>query len=268
MESKSLNDISAFLVDLDGVVYRGEHLLPGGKAFVEWLDANNKKYLFLTNNSFASDTQVIAKLARLGITTDAAHVLGAGQAAVQNIARRFPGGTVYVVGEQPLIDMVRAHGLNVAPFYAHRADAILVGLDRTLNYEKLTGAVMAIRAGAAFVAVNRDPLLPIANDIIPGCGAMVAAIEASSETAPEVIGKPEPGLLREAMHTLGSQPQETIMIGDNLGVDIKGGIAASTHTLLVLSGKETRASLEKSLIRPERVYENLAVLLDDILDPL
>jgi HAD superfamily hydrolase (TIGR01457 family) len=265
MESKSLNDnISTFLIDLDGVVYRGDQLLPGARAFVAWLDANHKKYLFLTNNSFASEAQVIGKLARLGIATDPAHVLGAGQAAVQYIARRFPRGTVYVVGEQPLIDMVQAYGLNVAPLAAHRADAILVGLDRTFNYEKLTGAVMAIRAGAAFIAVNRDPLLPIAEGVIPGCGGMVAAIEASSETAPEVIGKPEPGLLREAMHVLGSQPQETIMIGDNLGVDIKGGIAAGTHTLLVLSGKETRASLEKSLIRPEHVYEDLAALLDDI----
>lgn len=265
---KLLDGITTYLIDLDGVVYRGELLLPGAKAFIEWLDANNKKYLFLTNNSFASEAQVIAKLAHLGITTDASHVLGAGQAAVQYIARRFPRGTVYVVGEQPLIDMVQAHGLNVAPLDARRADAILVGLDRTFNYEKLTGATMAIRAGAAFIAVNRDPLLPIAEGVIPGCGAMVSAIEASSETAPEVIGKPEPGLLREAMHMLDSQPQETIMIGDNLGVDIKGGIVAGTHTLLVLSGKETHASLEKSLIRPERVYENLAALLDDIFDPL
>jgi HAD superfamily hydrolase (TIGR01457 family) len=268
MESKSLNNISTFLIDLDGVVYRGEHLLPGAKAFVEWLDANHKKYLFLTNNSFASEVQVIEKLARLGITTNPTHVLGAGQAAVQYIARRFPGGTVYVVGEQPLMDMVQAHGLNVVPLDTHRADAILVGLDRTFSYEKLTGAVMAIRAGAAFIAVNRDPLLPIAEDVIPGCGAMVSAIEASSETAPEVIGKPEPGLLREAMHMLDTQPQETIMIGDNLGVDIKGGIAAGTHTLLVLSGKETQASLEKSPIRPEHVYENLAALLDDIFKHL
>lgn len=268
MESKPLNDINTFLIDLDGVVYRGEHLLPGAKAFIKWLDTNNKKYLFLTNNSFASEVQVIEKLARLDITTDATHVLGAGQAAVQYIARRFPGGTVYVVGEQPLIDMVQAHGLIAAPPTARQADAILVGLDRAFNYEKLSGATMAIRAGAAFIAVNRDPLLPIAEGVIPGCGAMVSAIEASSEMAPEVIGKPEPGLLREAMHMLDSQPQETIMIGDNLGVDIKGGIAADTHTLLVLSGKETQASLEKSLIRPERVYENLAALLDDIFDPL
>ncbi len=259
-----LPSYTTFLIDLDGVVYRGDQLIPGAKAFIEWLDNNHKKYVFLTNNSFASEVQVIEKLARLGIVTDGSHVLGAGQAAVQHIARRFPAGTVYVVGEQPLIEMTRAHGLRIASIDDHKADAVLVGLDRTFDYKKLDGATMAVRAGAAFIAINRDPLLPIVGSVIPGCGAMVAAIEASSEIQPEVVGKPEPLLLQEAMHKLDSQPGDTVMIGDNIGVDIKGGIAAGTHTLLVLSGKDNAASLAKSTIKPELVYEDLATIMDDI----
>ncbi len=268
---------TTYLIDLDGVIYRGEELLPGAKKFVAWLDATHKKYLFLTNNSFSSDTQVIAKLARLGITTNASHVLGAGQAAVKNIARRFPNATVYIVGEQPLIDMVRSYDLHVfeqqeqpakIPTDPHApvsrlAEAVLVGLDRTFDYKKLTGAVTAIRGGAVFVAINRDPLLPIEGDIIPGCGAMVAAIEASSSTKPEVVGKPEPTLLQEAMHTLDSQPDETIMIGDGLDTDIAGGLAAHTHTLLVLSGKDSRADLAKSPFKPEYVYDDIAAVVRD-----
>src|SRR5579859_3742182 len=103
-------DYSTYLIDLDGVVYRGEELLPGAREFVDWLDANHKNYLFPTNNSFASEAQVVSKLTRLGIATDNSHVLGAGQAAVQNIARRFPGANVYVIGEAPLRDMELAHG--------------------------------------------------------------------------------------------------------------------------------------------------------------
>jgi len=255
---------TTYLIDLDGVVYRGDQLISGAKTFIEWLDNNHKNYLFLTNNSFASEVQVIAKLARLGIVTDGSHVLGAGQAAVQNIARRFPGGKVYVVGEQPLIDMTNAYGLHVANIDEHKADAVLVGLDRKFDYKKLDSATMAIRAGAAFIAINRDPLLPIVGSVVPGCGAMVAAIEASSEVHPEVIGKPEPILLQEAMRKLDSQPDETVMIGDNIGVDIKGGIAAGTHTLLVLSGKDTRESLAKATIKPDLVYEDLAEVMDDI----
>lgn len=259
-----LDNLTTFLIDLDGVVYRGEEILPGAKDFISWLDAHNKKYIFLTNNSFASESQVITKLAHMDITTNKSHVLGAGQAAVQNIARRFPGGTVYVVGEQPLTNMVIAHGLKPADHNAHNADAVLVGLDRAFDYKKLTGAALAIRNGAAFIAINRDPLLPIAGGIVPGCGAMVAAIETSSETKPEIIGKPEPTLLQEAMRKLNSLPDETVMIGDNIGVDIKGGIAAGTHTLLVFSGKDTPASLAQSTIKPEFVYKDLAAMMEDV----
>jgi HAD superfamily hydrolase (TIGR01457 family) len=255
---------TTYLIDLDGVVYRGEELIPGAKEFIAWLDSSQKKYLFVTNNSFASETQVLAKLARLGIKSDESHVMGAGQAAVQNIARRFPGASVYVVGEQPLFDLVHEYGLHAADRDAQKADVVLVGLDRAFDYKTLTNAVLAVRAGAVFIAINRDPLLPIVGGVIPGCGAMVGAIEGGSCTRPEVVGKPEPTLLHEAMHRLNSQPDETVMIGDGLDTDIQAGVAAGTHTLLVLSGKDSRKDLERSPVKPEHVYENLAAVIADI----
>ncbi len=259
-----LPSFTTYLIDLDGVVYRGDELVPGAKEFISWLNATHKKYLFLTNNSFASDAQVLAKLIRLGIHADATHVLSAAQAAVQNIARRFPTATVYVVGETPLFELVRAHGLKIADPLAHSADIVLVGLDRNFNYQTLTDAVLAIRAGATFITINRDPLLPIAEGFIPGCGTMAAAIEAGSQVQPEVIGKPQPMLLQEAMRQLDSQPDETVMIGDGLEIDILAGKAAHTHTLLVLSGKDTRESLARSTIKPDYVYENLAAVMREI----
>jgi HAD superfamily hydrolase (TIGR01457 family) len=260
-----IQDLTTYLVDLDGVIYRGESLIPGAREFVNWLDTNHKKYLFLTNNSFASETQVIEKLKRLDITTTPEHVLGAAQATVQIIAQRYPGASVFVVGEQPLIDLVEAHHLKIANSDWQSADIILVGLDRYLDFQKITDATLAIRKGAKFIAINRDPLLPIAGGkLIAGCGTMVAAIEAGSETRPEVIGKPEPGLLREALAQLHSQATESIMIGDNLGVDIKAGIAAGTHTMLVFSGKDTPESLATSNIKPDFIYENVAALMRDI----
>ncbi len=255
---------TTYLIDLDGVIYRGNELLGGAREFVAWLTANGKKYLFLTNNSFASESEVLAKLARLGIASDAAHVLGAGQAAVQLVARRFPGSCVYVVGEQPLIDMLRAHSLQVAPLNARRADVVLVGLDRHFDYQKLTGAVLAVRAGAAFIAINRDPLLPVAGGTLPGCGTMAAAIEAGAGAAPQVVGKPEATLLQEAMRMLDSRPDETVMIGDSLTVDILGGRAAGTHTLLVLSGNSTPADVARSPFKPEHIYPDIAAVLAEV----
>src|SRR5437667_11682360 len=112
---------TTYLIDLDGVIYRGNELLPGAKEFVAWLQTHHKKFLFLTNNSFASETQVQEKLARLGIITDPSHLLGAGQAAVKNIARRFPHAILYLVGEPPLKDMLHEHQLRVADTESHVA---------------------------------------------------------------------------------------------------------------------------------------------------
>lgn len=255
---------TTYLIDLDGVVYRGNDLLPGAHEFIEWLADNQKKYLFLTNNSFATGAQILAKLGRMGIVTDEAHLLTAGQAAVQNIARRVHGGSVYVVGEQPLIDLVEAQGLSVVPTESAEADAVLVGLDRAFDYQKMANAANAIRAGALFVAINRDPVLPIAGGFIPGCGSLAAAIECSSGVSPEVVGKPEPMLLMEALEMLGSKAAETVMIGDGLAIDILAGQRAETHTLLVLSGSSSRADVEQSTIKPDHIYANLADVMKDL----
>nr|BBH89496.1 haloacid dehalogenase [Thermosporothrix sp. COM3] len=257
---------TTYLIDLDGVVYRGETLVPGAKDFISWLERTGKKYLFPTNNSFASEAQVVEKLNRLGIPAGKEHVLGAGQASVRNIARRFPGAHVFVIGEQPLIDMVIAYNLPLAREDASDADVVLVGLDRTITYQKLTAAVLAVRRGAHFIAINRDPLLPVAGGFTAGTGTMVAAIEAGSGVTPQVIGKPQPALLQEALNLLGSTPEETVMIGDGLEIDIKAGKAAGTHTMLVLSGKDSRESLARSPIKPDLVYENLGAALADVLE--
>lgn len=255
---------TTYLIDLDGVIYRGNELLPGAHEFIAWLDANQKKYLFLTNNSFASETQVLKKLSDLGISSNASHVLGAGQAAVQNIAHRFPSATVYLVGEEPMRNMLLEHHLKVAALDDSHADVVLVGLDRTFDYKKLTHAMQAIMAGATFIAVNHDPRLPIAGGLVPGCGAMVAAIEASCGIPPEVVGKPEPTLLQEAMRLLHSTPDETVMIGDTLSVDILAGKNAGTHTIFVLSGSNSLADEEKFQAKPDYIYQDVAALLKEL----
>ncbi len=257
---------TTYLIDLDGVVYRGNELLPGALDFVNWLTTYEKKYLFLTNNSFATGEQVLAKLARMGITTDTSHLLTAGQAAVQNIARRIPGGSVYVVGEQPLMDLVQAQGLSVVPSESAEADAVLVGLDRYFDYQKMANAADAIRAGALFVTINRDPVLPVAGGFLPGCGSLAAAIECASGASPEIVGKPEPMLLLEAMQLLNSRPDETVMVGDGLAIDILAGQNAGTHTLLVLSGSSSRADVERSTLKPDHIYLDLADVMKSLAE--
>jgi len=254
-------DYSTFLIDLDGVVFRGNQLCPGAREFVQWLDSKGKKYLFLTNGSAASQAQVSDKLTRLGIATDCDQVLGAGEAAVRNIARRFPGGRVYLVGELAMQELLLQHGLSLVNESSQSADVVLCCLDRAFDYAKLTGAVQALRGGAAFIAANRDALLPVDGSFLPGCGALVSAIEASSGIAPEVIGKPQTTLFLEAIRKLRSTPQDTVMIGDNLEIDVLGGKRAGAQTILLLSGVSKFSDLANAIVTPDHVYQNLATLL-------
>jgi len=262
----SIASYRTFLVDLDGVMYRGNHLLPGARAFVEWADASGRQTLFLSNNSFATVAEVAAKLARLGIPHPEERTMTAGQAAALAIAGRFPGGRVYALAvpsvaamlEQASLQVVWREHVEVPP-----PDAVLVGLDRTLTYERLSRGLRALLAGAAFYAVNRDPRLPVEDGFEPGTGAIVAALEYASGAMPIVIGKPAPGIVIQALHQLGARTEDALMIGDGLDLDIVAGHAAGVATALVLSGLTSaqEARLAQGTRRPQYIYADLAALL-------
>lgn len=264
-----MKNYANFILDLDGVIYRGEDLLPGARAFVEWADAAGRGLVFLSNNSFASPEQVAAKLARLGIPDPAPRVLTAGEAAVQYLAERFPGGRVYILGVPAIAEMARRHGLQ--PVWTESMEgptpqALLVGLDKTLTYEGLTFGLRAILAGAAFVAVNRDPTLPVEDGLNPGTGSIVAALEYSSDARAQIVGKPEPEIVLEALRFLGASRADTLLVGDSLVLDIAAGHAAGVDSALVLSGVATaaEAAAAPASLVPDYIFPNIAALLDAV----
>jgi HAD superfamily hydrolase (TIGR01450 family) len=169
------------------------------------------------------------------------------------------------VGEQSLITLVEAQGLSVTA--GREADAVLVGLDRSFDYQKMADAADAIRAGAIFVTINRDPVLPVVGGFLPGCGSLAAALECASGVSPQVVGKPEPMLLLEALQSLGSRPEETVMVGDGLAIDILAGQRAGAHTLLVLSGSSSLADVEQSSLKPDHIYADLAAVMEELTRP-
>ena len=232
-------DYRTYLLDLDGVIYRGNVLLPGARELVDWIDATGRKALYLSNNSFATPEEVAAKLARLGMPRPEERVFTAGQAAIQAIAERFPGGRVYMLTVPSLEPMAERAGLR--PVWRENMDgaipdAVMVGLDRSVTYDRLSRGLRAVLAGAAFIGVNRDPRLPVENGFEPGTGSLVAALEYASGKRAETIGKPAPGIVLEAMRLLAADPASTLMIGDGLDLDIVAGHAAQVTTALVLTG--------------------------------
>lgn len=259
-------NFSAYLLDLDGVVYRGNLLLPGAREFVEWIDSAGRKAAFVSNNSFATVEEVTEKLARLGTPRPEGRVVTAGSATIAKIAQRFPGGRVYPLTGSSMVTMLVSAGLK--PVWTEgedgpAPDAVLIGLDRTLTYERLARALNASLAGAALYAVNRDPRLPVERGFQPGTGAVVAAVEATTGRTCEMVGKPAPGILLDAVELLGVSAEQTLMIGDGLDLDIVAGHAAGMATALTLSGltSATEAATASGERKPDMVYEDLAGLL-------
>lgn len=261
-----MKDYQACLLDLDGVVYRGEQALPGARELVEWLDVTGRRPLYLSNNSFATPEQVAEKLSRLGMPRPEGRVLTAGWAASRMLARRLPGGDVYVLAVPSVAGMVAEAGLRVV--WADAEDgpmpqAVLVGLDRSLTYDRLRRGLRAIMGGAAFIAVNRDPRLPIEDGFEPGTGAIVTALEYASGHVAEIVGKPAPGIVFEALRQVGVAAEDALMVGDGLDLDVRAGHAAGVDTALVLTGLTTHAEAEAATgdRKPTYVFDDLHALL-------
>ncbi|MBF6589555.1 MAG: HAD-IIA family hydrolase [Ktedonobacterales bacterium] len=261
-----MDDYQTYLLDLDGVVYRGDRLLPGARELVAWLDATGRQVVYLSNNSLAAPEEVAAKLTRLGMPHPEGRVLTAGWAAVQAVARRFPGGRVFVLALPAIADLAQRAGLRPVAMDEPEMptpDAVVVGLDRSLTYARLRRAMRAILAGAAFIAVNRDPRLPVEDGFEPGTGALVAALEWSTGRDAEMIGKPAPGIVTQAMRQVGARPDQVLLVGDGLDLDMPAGHAAGVTTALVLTGL---ASAEQALAatgerKPDLVFADLPALL-------
>ena len=262
-----MRDFRAYLLDLDGVIYRGERRLPGARELVEWLDSSGRQALYLSNNSVQTPEEVAAKLARLDMPQPEGRVLTAGWAAMRMIAQRFPGGRIFVLGVPSVERMAERVGLR--PIWregvdGERPDVVLSALDRTLTYERLKRALKAILDGAEFYSVNRDPRLPVEDGFEPGTGAIAAALEYASGQRAEIVGKPAPGIVREAMRQLGVRPDETLMVGDGLDLDVVAGHAAGVTTALVLTGLTTaeQAHAATGDRSPDLVFADCAALLE------
>ncbi|SRR6266852_2888817 len=264
-----MKDFRACLLDLDGVIYRGDQLLPGARDFVHWLDVTGRQVLFVSNNSLATPIEVAEKLAHLGVPSPEGRVITAGHAAARVLASRFPGGRIYVLGTPAIERMVEEVGLH--PVWRERPDgdipeAVLVGIDRTLTYDRLSRAVHALLSGAAFFAINRDPLIPAQHGFVPGAGSLVAALESATGRQAENIGKPAPDILLQAMRQLSVTPDQTLMVGDGLDPDVVAGRAAGVTTALVLTGLTT---LEQALAAiddrsPDLIFPDLEMLLEEV----
>ncbi len=267
------------LVDLDGVVYRGADPVPGVAALLAQRAAAGDDIVYVTNNSMHYRADYVTRLAALGAPVTADRVISAPRAtALYIIEHEHSIRRVLTVGASGLDREVRDVGLDVvtSAYAAERMakegldgwaaaghpDAVIAGLDPQLTYLRLAAAVDCIRAGARFIATNRDPTYPTERGLRPGAGSVIAAIEAASGVSPLVIGKPEPLLLEEAARAVGADPASAIVIGDGLFTDIAAARAVGARSVLMLTGVSTRAQAAALAAdrRPTAIAEDAAEL--------
>jgi len=259
---KPLSAIKNLIIDMDGVLYRGHRPLPGAKEFLQHLEEREIAYTLVTNNATRTPEEYVAILKEMSIEVSPRRILTSALATADYLGTLLPqGARLYLIGEEGLYSALAAQGFE---FGTREVEAVVVGMDRELTYEKLKTATVAIRRGARFVGTNPDKSFPAEEAIVPGAGAILAALEATTGVQPTVIGKPEPILFRMALQRMGATEKETAVIGDRLETDILGGQRCDLTTILVLSGITQKEDLEASDIKPDYVFQDL-IRLDETL---
>ena len=255
--------MNVYILDLDGVVYRGSEVIAGAPDAVNRL-LESARVVFLTNNSTQSRDAVSARLNASGIRCRAGDVITAGYAAAVYIRKRYGAQKIYPIGEAGLIHELKAEGHEIdeggdgSRDVGAVADFVVVGLDRDFTYEKLRIGLQNILAGAGLIATNTDPLLPVEHGFLPGAGAIVRALETASGRSASVIGKPNPPMMDAVIDHLGLPAHECTLVGDRLDTDILAGSRYGMETVLVLSGVETAESVRQSRIKPDAVIGSIA----------
>jgi NagD protein len=248
---------AAYLIDMDGVIYRGAELIPGAAEWIGHLLATNTPFLFVTNNSQRTRRDVAIKLNRMGIPVEELHIFTCAMATARYLARQKPNGTAYVIGEGGLLQALHHNGYAIVD---HEPDYVVVGEGRAFTCEMIEAAVRMIMGGARLVATNLDPNCPTQNGIRPGCGAIVSMLEAATGRKAFSVGKPSPVMFRFACAELGVEPEQVTVVGDTMETDILGGVQLGCETVLVLSGGTSLGDLQRFAYGPDRVIGSVADL--------
>ncbi len=251
-----------YLIDMDGVVYRGHELIPGSDRFIQELRSRKVPFLFLTNNSQRTRRDVATRLQRMGMDVEEEHVYTCAMATARFLAQQKPGGTAYVIGEGGLLTALHGNGYSIVD---RDPDYVVVGEGRTFSFEMAEAALNMVLGGAKLVATNLDPNCPTESGTRPGCGALVAMLEAASGIRAFSVGKPSPVMMRAARKELGLTTDQTVMIGDTMDTDILGGVQLGFKTVLALSGTTRETDLTRYAFRPDLMVESIADLRHDDL---
>ncbi|WP_410771809.1 HAD-IIA family hydrolase [Fontibacillus sp. BL9] len=263
MQQTHLRDYSSYLFDLDGTIYVGDKVLDGAAATIQALQESTKKTMFATNTTLYTREEVRDKLAGFGISCKTEEVITALSVAGMYFRDFATGSKVFLLGCDAMEEEMRRFGIAVTG-EVMQATHVLVGLDRTFDFDKMTAVVNAIRNGAQLVGANPDPFCPVEEGVIPDTWAFIKAIETASGIPVSVtLGKPTNYYASYALKQLRNGPEKCLMVGDRLDTDIALGKSIGMHTALVLTGVDSRESIARTGIHPDYVCSSIKDILEE-----
>jgi NagD protein len=245
------------LIDMDGVIYGGDTLIPGADKFISKLLEQKIPFSFMTNNSQRTRLEVVRKLKKLGIIVTEKHVYTSAMATGKFLASQIPGGTAYVLGDGGLLTSLHENGIIMVET---EPDFVVLGEGRNFTLEMVNRAVDMVLAGAKFITTNRDPSPKKKGWSNLGIAATTAMIEEATGIKAFVVGKPSPVMMRAARKSIGLETAETTIIGDTMDTDIQGGVQMGYKTILVLSGVSKKEELSTYAFKPDLVISSVADL--------
>jgi 4-nitrophenyl phosphatase len=258
--SEILQQIRHLIIDMDGVLWRGDEPMPALGRFFAFLKEREISFILATNNSSRTPEQYVDKLARFGVDVPVETILTSALVSAAYLADVAPSGArVYVIGEEGIQQALLERGFVLDE---ETAEYVVVGWDRNLTWEKLATASLLVHDGADFVGTNPDVTYPTERGPVPGNGALLAAVETATGVKPVVTGKPEPRMYQEALRRMDATPETTAMIGDRLDTDMAGASHARLSTVLVLSGIATEEDVAAASGGPDLVCAGIQDLLE------
>ena len=254
MNLEELRARKGFICDMDGVIYLGNQLLPGVAEFVNWLNENDKRFLFLTNSSERSPKELRQKLQRMGLDIGEEHFYTSALATAAFLKKQAPGCTAFVIGAPGLLNALYDIGVTMNDV---DPDYVIVGETASYNYEVITKAVRLVLNGTRLIATNSDLTGPTEFGIAPACRSLVAPIELATGKKAYFMGKPNPLMMRTGLQLLGVHSEEAAMVGDRMDTDVIAGMESGLATVLVLSGCTSRTDVNDYPYRPTYILNGV-----------
>lgn len=256
-------NIKALILDMDGVIWKSDAPIGDLPTIFKRIRERGLKFVFATNNGTKTPDEYQRKLADLGVEIEAPQVVTSAMGIAFLLEQKHPRGTkIFMIGEDGIRSALEEKRFEILGVdRASEAEAVVMGIDRGINFQKIAEATLLVRAGRPFYTTNTDRTFPTPRGEIPGSGAWLSVITTATGIQPTVAGKPFPFLMELSLERLGTRKEETLVVGDRLETDIAAGQSVGCPTALVLSGVSTKQEAEAWRPAPDMIAESLSELI-------